>query len=110
MRWFLLLLLFCAILIPLKGEARHSKTFTYTGQCYHQVEARPFPNEPQNWYYVECNKDNTDYGFNKYNCEVMLEGKWEEDPESCDTGHAVYIQPNPVSKPLGLPKDKNKEM
>lgn len=85
--------------------ATHPDTLVYNGTCYHAVQGK----EKQNWYFVGCDKDNNDYGFNQLNCEVILKGKWDDEP-SCDLPDVTYIQPKVDMKPAGIPKFKRKVM
>jgi hypothetical protein len=49
------------------------------GECYKLVLGQ----EGENAYWVPCDKDNTDIGFNKPNCEELLRGRWRSFDKSC---------------------------
>ena len=82
--------------------ASHPQKNDYKGTCYHVVVGK----EGENMYYVPCDKDNSDIGFNEPNCTILMKGKWTDDPKSCDLPDVKYLQPIEGEAPVGLPKLK----
>ena len=82
--------------------ASHPQKNDYQGTCYHVVVGK----EGENMYYVPCDKDNDDVGFNEPNCTILLKGKWSEKEHSCDLPDVKYIHPKGVEKPITIKKLK----
>lgn len=67
----------CSAIIPLDPDPVEPtwipvENKVVDGMCYKEVEGR----EKENIYWVRCDEDNTDIGFNQPNCEQYLKGVW----------------------------------